>query len=104
MYDEPFTGLDPIAMGVTANLIRRLNDTTGATSLLVSHDVTECFAIADYAYLLTAGGRVVAHGTPAELVASDDPEVRQFIRGEPDGPVPFHYPAPPLALDLGLRA
>ncbi len=104
MYDEPFTGLDPIAMGVTANLIRRLNDTTGATSLLVSHDVNECFAIADYAYLLTAGGRVVTHGTPAELAASDDPEVRQFIRGEPDGPVPFHYPAPPLALDLGLRA
>jgi phospholipid/cholesterol/gamma-HCH transport system ATP-binding protein len=104
MYDEPFTGLDPIAMGVTANLIRRLNDATGATSLLVSHDVKECFAIADYAYLLTAGGRVVTHGTPAELAASDDPEVRQFIRGEPDGPVPFHHPAPPLALDLGLRA
>src|SRR5438067_6264324 len=75
MYDEPFTGLDPIAMGVTANLIRRLNDTTGATSLVVSHDVQECFAIADYAYLMAAGGRVVAHGRPEEINASTDPEV-----------------------------
>ena len=104
MYDEPFTGLDPIAMGVTANLIRKLNDATGATSLIVSHDVDECFAICDQAYLLSGGGRVVAHGTPAELRASTDPEVRQFIGGEPDGPVRFHYPAAPLAQDLGLRA
>ena len=104
MYDEPFTGLDPIAMGVTANLIRKLNDATGATSLIVSHDVDECFAICDRAYLLSGGGRVVAHGTPAELRASTDPEVRQFIGGEPDGPVRFHYPAAPLAQDLGLRA
>ena len=102
MYDEPFTGLDPIAMGVTANLVRRLNDTTGATSLVVSHDVQECFAIADYAYLMAPGGRVVARGLPAELNESTDPEVRQFIRGEPDGPVKFHYPAPPLAEALGL--
>ena len=104
MYDEPFTGLDPIAMGVTANLIRKLNDATGATSLIVSHDVQECFAICDRAYLLSSQGRVVAHGTPAELRASTDPEVRQFIDGLPDGPVRFHYPAPPLAADLGLRA
>jgi phospholipid/cholesterol/gamma-HCH transport system ATP-binding protein len=104
MYDEPFTGLDPIATGVTANLIRRLNDATGATSLVVSHDVPECFAICDRAYLLSGGGRVVAHGTPEELRASTDPEVRQFIGGEPDGPVRFHYPAPPLAQQLGLRA
>ncbi|HEX7690414.1 MAG TPA: ABC transporter ATP-binding protein [Burkholderiaceae bacterium] len=102
MYDEPFAGLDPISMGVTANLIRRLNDATGATSLVVSHDVQECFAIADYAYLMQPGGRVVAHGLPQELNASEDPEVRQFIRGEPDGPVKFHYPAPPLAEDLGV--
>jgi len=101
MYDEPFTGLDPISMGVIANLIRRLNDATGATSLIVSHDVQECFQICDYAYLLS-GGRVVARGTPAELSASDEPEVRQFIRGEPDGPVRFHYPAQPLAQELGL--
>ena len=102
MYDEPFAGLDPISMGVAANLIRKLNDTTGATSLVVSHDVQECFMICDYAYLLSSGGRVVAHGKPEELNASDDPEVRQFIRGEPDGPVRFHYPAAPLAQDLGL--
>ncbi len=102
MYDEPFAGLDPISMGVTANLIRKLNDTTGATSLMVSHDVQECFAICDYAYLLSSGGRVVAHGQPADLNASDDAEVRQFIRGEPDGPVRFHYPAVPLAQELGL--
>jgi phospholipid/cholesterol/gamma-HCH transport system ATP-binding protein len=102
MYDEPFAGLDPISMGVAANLIRTLNDTTGATSLLVSHDVQECFAICDYAYLLSSQGRVVAHGQPAELNASEDPEVRQFIRGEPDGPVKFHYPARPLAEDFGV--
>ena len=103
MYDEPFAGLDPISMGVAANLIRTLNDTTGATSLMVSHDVQECFAICDHAYLLSSQGRVVAHGTPAELSASEHPEVRQFIRGEPDGPVRFHYPAKPLAEDLGVR-
>ena len=103
MYDEPFAGLDPISMGVAANIIRKLNDTTGATSLMVSHDVQECFSICDYAYLLSSGGRVVAHGKPEELTASDDAEVRQFIRGEPDGPVRFHYPAVPLAQDLGLQ-
>ena len=104
MYDEPFAGLDPISMGVTANLIRKLNDTTGATSLMVSHDVQECFAICDYAYLMMPGGRVVAHGTPAELAKSEAPDVRQFIRGEPDGPIKFHYPAAPLAQDLGIAA
>ena len=104
MYDEPFAGLDPISMGVAANLIRTLNDTTRATSLIVSHDVQECFAICDYAYLLSSQGRVVAHGKPAELNASEDPEVRQFIRGEPDGPVRFHYPAKPLAEDFGVPA
>ena len=104
MYDEPFAGLDPISMGVAANLIRQLNDTTGATSLMVSHDVQECFAIADYAYLMSSQGKVVAHGTPAELRQSQNAEVRQFIGGEPDGPVRFHYPAVPLAQDLGLAA
>ncbi|MEO6030435.1 MAG: ATP-binding cassette domain-containing protein [Burkholderiaceae bacterium] len=104
LYDEPFTGLDPIALGVAANLIRTLTEVTGATSLVVTHDVKECFEICDYAYILAAPGRVLAHGRPEELNASDDPEVRQFIRGEPDGPVPFHYPAPPLAQDLGFRA
>jgi phospholipid/cholesterol/gamma-HCH transport system ATP-binding protein len=102
MFDEPFAGLDPISMGVTANLIRTLNDATGATSLIVSHDVQECFMICDYAYLLSTQGRVVAHGTPRELQASSDPEVRQFIDGAPDGPVRFHYPSRPLAEELGL--
>ncbi|HEU0200259.1 MAG TPA: ABC transporter ATP-binding protein, partial [Burkholderiaceae bacterium] len=103
MYDEPFAGLDPISLGVAANLIRDLNHATGATSLLVSHDVDECFLISDYAYLIS-NGRIVAHGTPAELRASDDPEVRQFIRGEADGPVRFHYPAPSIAEDMELAA
>ncbi len=104
MYDEPFAGLDPISMGVAANLIRQLNDATGATSLVVSHDVQECFMICDYAYLMSSQGKVVAHGRPDELNASDHPEVRQFIRGEPDGPVRFHYPAKPLAEDLQVPA
>jgi phospholipid/cholesterol/gamma-HCH transport system ATP-binding protein len=104
MYDEPFAGLDPISMGVAANLIRKLNDSTGSTSLIVSHDVQECFAIADYAYLLSSGGKVVAHGTADQLRDSDDAEVRQFTRGEPDGPVRFHYPARALAEDLGMPA
>ena len=101
MYDEPFAGLDPISVGVTANLIRSLNDATDATSLIVSHDVEECFQICDYAYLISSG-RVAGHGTAAQLRASEDPEVRQFIRGEPDGPVRFHYPAGPIEQDLGL--
>lgn len=103
MYDEPFAGLDPISMGVAANLIRKLNDATGSTSLIVSHDVQECFSICDYAYLLSSQGRVVAHGRPNDLNVSDDPEVRQFIRGEPDGPVRFHYPAKPIEQDLGVQ-
>jgi phospholipid/cholesterol/gamma-HCH transport system ATP-binding protein len=102
LYDEPFAGLDPISMGVAANLIRRLNDATGATSLIVSHDVQECFSICDHAYLLSSQGRVVAHGSPDELGRSEHPEVRRFIRGEPDGPVRFHYPAKALAEDLGI--
>ncbi|MBX3604112.1 MAG: ATP-binding cassette domain-containing protein [Piscinibacter sp.] len=102
MYDEPFAGLDLISMGVAANLIRTLNDVTGSTSLVISHDVPECMAISDYVVLLATGGRIVAQGTPKELMDSTDPEVRQFVRGEPDGPVKFHYPAPPLAQDFGI--
>ena len=101
MYDEPFAGLDLISMGVVANLIRTLNDATGATSLVVSHDVPECMAISDHVVLLANGGRIVAQGTPAELMASSDPETRQFVRGEPDGPIKFHYPARALAEDFG---
>jgi phospholipid/cholesterol/gamma-HCH transport system ATP-binding protein len=104
MYDEPFAGLDPISMAIAANLIRTLNDTTGATAILVSHDVAQCFKICDYAYLMSSRGKVVAEGTPKQLTESEDPEVRQFIRGEPDGPVRFHYPARPLAEDFGVNA
>ena len=102
MYDEPFAGLDLISMGVAANLIRTLNDATGATSLVVSHDIPECMAISDWVILMAAPGRIVAQGTPDQLMGSTDPEVRQFVRGEPDGPVKFHYPAKPIAEDFGI--
>src|SRR6202162_3896310 len=102
LYDEPFAGLDPISMGVTANLIRKRNDALGSTSLLVSHDVHESFAIADYVYFLSQG-KVVAQGTPDEMRVSTDPYVKQFVLAETDGPVPFHYPGKALAEDLGLR-
>ncbi len=104
MYDEPFTGLDLISMGVAAKLIRTLNDATGATSIVVSHDIAECMAISDHVVLMATRGRIVAQGTPAELMGSTDPEVRQFVRGEPDGPVRFHYPAASLDQDFGLAA
>jgi len=102
MYDEPFAGLDPISMGVTANLIKKLNDVLGSTSILVSHDVHESFSIADHVYFLSQG-KIVAHGTPDEMTASIDPYVKQFVNAEMDGPVPFHYPGKSLADDLGLR-
>ena len=102
MYDEPFAGLDPISLGITANLIRTLNQALGATSILVTHDVPESFAIADYVYFLANGG-VHAEGTPEQLRASTDPTVRQFIDGAPDGPFKFHYPSQtPLAADFGI--
>ena len=102
MYDEPFAGLDPISMGVTAQLIRQLNDALNATSIIVTHDVPETFAIADYVYMLSSG-RIAAQGSPQELSRSDDPYVRQFIAGLPDGPVAFHYPACPIEEDFGVR-
>ena len=92
IYDEPFVGLDPVSMGVIVRLIRALNEALGITSIVVSHDVRELASIAHHSYLLS-GGKVVAEGTPAELDASPVPEVRQFMSGEADGPVPFHYPA-----------
>lgn len=92
IYDEPFVGLDPVSMGVVVRLIKHLNDALGITSIVVSHDVAEVGSIADYSYLL-AGGRVVAQGTTPELNASSDPVVRQFMQGDADGPVSFHYPA-----------
>ena len=99
LYDEPFTGQDPISMGVLVKLIRLLNDALGLTSVIVSHDVAETAAIADYIYLLS-GGKVVGQGSPDELEQSDSAWARQFLHGEPDGPVPFHYPAADYADDL----
>ncbi len=101
LYDEPFAGLDPISLGTIAQLIRRLNDVLGATSILVSHDVHESFEICDYIYVL-GQGRVIGHGTPAELAKTDNPELDQFLNGKREGPVKFHYPARDFATDLGL--
>ncbi|QYJ92026.1 ATP-binding cassette domain-containing protein [Shewanella halotolerans] len=92
LYDEPFAGQDPISMGVLVKLIRELSDALSLTSVVVSHDVQEVLGIADYVYVL-ADKKVIAHGTPAELKAADNPKLKQFIGGEPDGPVPFHFPA-----------
>lgn len=100
MYDEPFAGLDPISMGVTANLIRRFNDALQATSIIVTHDVAETFEIADYVYMINAG-RIAAEGSPEELRKTEESFVKQFIHALPDGPVRFHYPAPTIAQDFG---
>ncbi len=103
LYDEPFTGLDPISIGIIATLVRRLNDALGASSIVVSHDVHETFAIADYGYIL-AGGKIIAEGTPDELRASGSPLAQQFLSGRPDGPVPFHYPsAEGFAAAMGIH-
>ena len=99
MYDEPFTGQDPISMGVVVALIKRLNAALGATSLLVSHDVHETAGISDEIYIID-GGKVVAGGQPTELPNHESARVRQFITGSPDGPVPFHYPADEVAYDF----
>ncbi|MDH1902833.1 ABC transporter ATP-binding protein [Comamonas aquatica] len=103
MYDEPFAGLDPISLGTAARLIRTLNDTLGLTSILVSHDLEETFHVADHVVILGAGG-VAAQGTPDEVRQSTDPLVQQFIHARPQGPVPFHYPAPSLEQDFGGQA
>ncbi len=102
LYDEPFAGLDPISLGVIGRLIRRLNDALGATSILVTHDVQESLKIVDYVYFVSEGV-IVAQGTPEQIRASTLPFVHQFIWGEADGPMPFHYPAKTMANDLGLR-
>jgi phospholipid/cholesterol/gamma-HCH transport system ATP-binding protein len=95
LYDEPFAGLDPISLSVVGQLIRKLNDALGMTSILVTHDIMESLKIVDYIYFI-AEGKVVAHGDVASIKASNDPFVKQFVNGEPDGPVRFHYPAKPL--------
>lgn len=101
MYDEPFAGLDPISLAAVGNTIRRLNDTLGATSIVVTHDVIESLQIVDYLYFV-ADGKIVGHGTPDDIRASTEPFVKQFVHAEMDGPVPFHYPAAQYADDLGL--
>jgi phospholipid/cholesterol/gamma-HCH transport system ATP-binding protein len=99
MYDEPFTGLDPITKGTIVSLIRRMNDALEVASVVVSHDVEETLSIADYVYLVS-DGRVVVAGTPEELRRTESDWAQQFLTGQPDGPVPFHYPAPDYAEDL----
>lgn len=101
LYDEPFAGLDPISLGTIAQLIRRLNDALGATSILVSHDVHESFEICDYVYVL-GHGKVIGHGKPADLIGTTDPELDQFLNGKREGPVGFHYPATDYSDQLGL--
>ena len=99
LYDEPFTGLDPISLGVITKLVRELTDALNSTSIVVTHDVEEGLSIADHVYLL-GDGELLASGTPKELLASSQPEVRQFLHGLPDGPVPFHYPTNDYRGDL----
>lgn len=101
MYDEPFAGQDPIGRGVLMKLIRELNDALGLTTLLVSHDVQETAEIADYTYILSRG-RIMAEGSLRELMNDEEPAVSQFLRGLPDGPVNFRYPAQPYGEELGL--
>lgn len=99
MFDEPFAGQDPISMGVILSLIKRLNEALNLTSIVVSHDVQEVLSIADYAYII-ADKRVIAEGTAEQLLQSQDPQVRQFLDGEADGPVKFHYPAEDYTVEL----
>ena len=103
MYDEPFAGLDPISLGIVGQLIRKLNDALGITSVVVTHDVYESLKIVDYLYFVSEG-RIVAQGTPDEVRASTDPFVRQFVDGQADGPVPFHVAAAPLEASFGVHA
>ena len=102
LYDEPFTGLDPISTAITGNLIRTLNDALGITSVFVTHDIKASFKVADEVVLLSRG-RVTARGEPEELMESTDPLVQQFVNGEVDGPVPFHVRSRSYRDDLALE-
>ena len=101
MYDEPFSGLDPISLGTAARLIRQLNDSMGLTSIFVSHELEQTLAIADHVIIL-ANGRVATQGTPAQVRHSTDPLVYQYVNAEVDGPVRFHYPGSSIEQDFGL--
>ena len=101
MYDEPFTGLDPISLGVIRNLVRKLNDALGSTSIVVTHDVQEALDVVDYVYYLSEGV-MIAHGTPEQMRASQDPLVHQFVWGEAEGPVTYQYPSRKFSEDLEL--
>ena len=103
LYDEPFAGLDPISLAITARLIRELNEALNATTIIVTHDVAESFQIVDYVYLMWQG-EIVAEGEPSQMRNSSLPYVRQFINAETDGPLPFHQPAAPLMEDLEIPA
>jgi phospholipid/cholesterol/gamma-HCH transport system ATP-binding protein len=104
MYDEPFTGQDPISLGILAKLIRMMNNALGLTSIIVSHDVQETLTISDYVYVIV-DKKIVGHGTPDAIRQDDSKSLQQFIQGLPDGPVPFHYPAAPLEQDfMGMPA
>ncbi len=102
MYDEPFGGLDPISLNVIAQLIRRLNDALGLTSIVVTYDVSESLKLVDYLYVI-ADGKLMGEGSPEALLASEDPFLKQFLKALPDGPVRFHFPARPLEEELRLR-
>ena len=101
MYDEPFAGLDPITLNVVATLIRKLNDALGTTSIIVTYDVSEALSLVDHLYVI-AEGKLAGEGTPADLLASEDPYLKQFLHALPDGPVRFHFPGRPLPEELGL--
>ena len=103
MYDEPFAGLDPISLNVMATLIRKLNDALGLTSIVVTYDVSESLKLVDYIYVI-AEGKLMGEGTPDELLASEDPYLKQFLKALPDGPVRFHFPAKPLEEELRLKS
>ena len=101
MYDEPFAGLDPISLNVVASLVRRLNDALGATSIIVTYDVSESLKVVDHLYVISEG-KTIGEGAPQELLASPDARIQQFLHMQPDGPVKFHYPARPIRTDLRL--
>ena len=103
IYDEPFAGLDPISLNIIANLIRKLNDALGVTSVVVTYDLSESLKIVDYVYFIH-DGVVVAQGSAEAVMNSQDPFVRQFLHAQPDGPIAFQYPSKPYAEDLGVKA